>query len=434
MEEKANQITSLQHQKKLRNLKRKYTPKKITPQKWTKGNKALPFFDGPVTRIENDVTNSYYKCTLCTKELNGNNMNNLASHLYNKHEDIYKKNIGPIEDSIPVKRLKLLQNCVSIVALGGRPFASLYDYGFQQIIHEQLTQFANAGIPLDLNQTRQIAVHEHLKECAQQIRESIKKSIKGQALSIQLDIATRLGRSVFGVNVQYISHKQLNIHNIGMIELEKAHTGAYLSQVYRQCLEKHGIIKQQVISLSADNGANVQKMVRIEEENSQTNSPKPNQVVRQLDFDRNSWPQRESTIIDIEIEAVLATTEITDDDIAIAGILEDCGINLSDTIEHVNDDESLLRDTVAQIANQHDHHLFDLTGIRCAAHTLQLIVKDGLKDLRRESSNIINLCRRIIKTLKLTSTKSIVEEANLKMAIPSLDVETRWGSTYNMVS
>lgn len=418
--------------KKSRKSKRQHRPSKYTPQKPTKGNKALPFFNEPVTRVENGVSIPFYKCTLCTRDLNGSNISNLASHLQAKHQEIFEQHIGHVEDSIAVKRLKLLQNCVSIVALGGRPFASLYDYGFQQIIHEQLAQFAKAGIPLDLKQKNQLAVHEHMKVCAQQVRDSIKNAIKGRAISIQLDIATRLGRSLFSINVQFISNRQLNIYNIGVIELEKAHTGTYLSQVYRQCLEMHGISAQQIVSISADNGANIQKMIRIEQESAQIDSQ--NSVVRQLDLNRNSWAQRDAATIDKEIEAVLATTEITDDDIAIIGIFEECGIDLIDATESVPEHENLLRDTVAQIANDHDHNLFDLTGIRCAAHTLQLVVKDGLKELRKESSNIINLCRRIIKAIKLRSTKSIVEEANLKMTIPSLDVETRWGSSYNMVN
>lgn len=416
-------------------LKRKRTAiKSITPQKTSKGNKALQFFNGPVTRVENNVSNSYYSCMICKKELCGNNISNLASHLFNEHEAIYEQNIGQITDSIEVKRLKLLQNCVSIVALGGRPLASLLDYGFQEIINDQLQQFAIAGIPLDLKQRNQPAVHAHLNESAQQVTEAIKNAIDGNAVSIQLDIATRLGRSIFGINVQYISNKQLNIHNIGMIELEKAHTGSYLSIKYRQSLEKHGILKQQVVSISADNGKNVQKLIRIEQEEAKNDSPNMENVVRQLHYTEAPLP-RDATTIDKEIEAVLSTAELTDDDNAIVGIFEDCGIDLTETTAHQEQEhETLLRETIAEISTEHGHNLFDLTGVNCAAHTLQLVVKDSLKALRKETSNIIDLSRRIIKALKLSATKLIVEEAELQMKVPSLDVETRWGSIYTMVS
>lgn len=417
------------------NLKRKHSAtKSVTPQKTSKGNKALQFFDGPITRVENNVPNIYYTCKICKKDRCGNNISNLASHLASVHEKIYIENIGEIEDSIEIKRLKLLQNCVSIVALGGRPLASLSDHGFQQIIDGQLREFASAGIPLDLKTRCQPAVHVHLNESARQVTSAIKNAVSGNAVSIQLDIATRLGRSIFGINVHYTSNKQVNTHNIGMIELEKAHTGSYLSKEYRQSLEKHGIVKQQVMSISADGGSNVQKLIRIEQEEAKNNAPNMERVMRRLDYTDAPLQQRDAATIDEEIEAVLATEELTDDDNAIVDIFEECGIDLTGiTAQEEREHAMLLRETIAEISTEHGHDLFDLTGVNCAAHTLQLVVKTSLKELRKETSNIIDLSRRVLKALKLNATKHIVEEAKLQMKVPSMDVETRWGSSYTMV-
>lgn len=428
--------------KKTKYSKRKQTNAPKTPKKETKGSKALKFFSNPYFRMDdNGVNNTFYSCSLCKKELCGNNLINLASHLLHKHEQVYVRNIGAIEDPIEVKRLKLLQNCVSIVGLSGRPFTSLCDYGFQQIVHEQLEQFNKAGISLDIKNDNQPAVHAHLKESAEQVRNAIKNSVKQQALSIQLDIATRLRRSFFSINAQYIFNKRLHIVNIGMLELEKAHTAIYLSQTYRKCIDRYNISKSQVVSISGDNGANVQKFIRIEQSE--------NPVVRRLDFDAAndivSSKKRDTTLVDMEIEAVLATDEMVDeeDDAMIMEIFENCGIDVGEKAEY----EQLLKDTIDEVSKQHEQELFDMTGVNCAAHTLQLLVKDALKELKKESSNVIDLCRRIIKSLKLNSTKNVVEEARknaesefitkqleLKLKVPSLDVETRWGSTFLMVS
>lgn len=97
--------------------KSKYSKEKSitrTPRKETKGNKALKFFSNPFFRMESGVNNTYYNCTICKKDLCGNNLVNLASHILYKHEQIYEENIDPIEEPIEVKRLNLLQNCVSI--------------------------------------------------------------------------------------------------------------------------------------------------------------------------------------------------------------------------------------------------------------------------------------------------------------------------------
>lgn len=420
-----------------------------TPKKESKANKALKFFTIPFSRKEDDVNNTYCHCKICDKQLSANYVPNLVSHLLYKHEKIYEENIGPIVEPVEVKRLKLLQNCSSIVALAGRPFASLNDFGFQNIIRDQLKEFSKAGIPLDLKSKEQLAVHKHLCETTVQVISAIKDSIAHQALSVQLDIATRLGRSILAIDVQYVANKQLNVHNIGMIELEMSHTGLYLSEVYRKCLERFEIVKQQIMSISADNGKNVRKMIRNEQSEAINQSTNQTQVARRLVFepvvDINT--QRNADLIDEEIEAVLSTEEISDDidndNAAIMDIFGECGFDVNDTIEQ----EALLRETLAEITKDHPQEFFDLTGINCAAHTLELLVKDSLKELRKGTSNIIDLCRRIIKALKLNSTKLIVDQARkssstmslaeqpgYEMKVPSLDVETRWGSTYVMVS
>lgn len=334
----------------------------------------------------------------------------------------------------------MLQNCVSIVGLGGRTFTSLCDYGFQKIIEPQLFEFAKAGIPLNLKSEKQPAVHAHLNLSADQVRDAIKNTLNGQPISIQLDIATRLGRSMFGINAQFAGETQLVLFNIGMIELDKTHTGENLSKVYQECLDRYGIIKQQVMSISLDNGKNVQKFVRIEQENSTS-------VVRRLDFGAenvNITEVRNNATVNDEIEAILATEEIADDDdtAVIVDIFGECGIDINamDQLES----QSLLKKTAEIIQNEPETEVFSLTGVNCSAHTLQLLVKDSLKDLPKETRNIIDLCRRVIKALKLNSTKAIIDEA--KKHIPSeigmqpdlklrihLDVETRWGSTFEMV-
>lgn len=427
---------------KKKNLKRKQTNTPKTPKKETKASIALKLFSGPYFRTDNGVNNAYYICTICKKERSGNNVANLASHLLYKHEEIYEEYFGPIEDTIEVKRLKLLQNCVSIVGLSGRPFASLCDFGFQRIIGNQLEEFSKAGIPLDIKNKNQPTVHTHLKESASQVREAIKNNVKHQPLSIQLDIATRLGRSIFSINAQHTVNKKLNIANIGMLELKEAHTGKYLSQVYRESLSRHEIIKQQVVSVSGDNGKNVQKFIEIEQHDAL------NPVARRIDFDTaitsHSSNERNSAMVDEEIEVILATDEINDEDDSstILEIFDECGIDLNQTSEH----ELLLNQAIAEISSDHEE-VFNMSGVNCAAHTLQLLVKDSLKEMRKESGNVIELCRRIIKALKLNSTKMIIEQARQKasteviaqqpkltLKVPSLDVETRWGSMFNMVS
>lgn len=429
------------------------TPKKARKRRHmkveTKAMKAIQFFDYADIREEDGVAKQFYICQLCFRECNGSNQTNLASHLYYKHRKVYDENIGEVEEPIEVERLKLLQNCVSIIALGGRPFACLMDYGFQEIVAKQLKKFESAGHMLDLKQNCQPDVHNYLQHAADLVRDKIKDTIKGRPISVQLDMASRLGRSVFGIDVQYIDNSNVIIHNIGMMVLDKTHTAENILESYRMCLQRYDIDRKQVVSISGDNGRNVQKMIRLEQNNTTENTPSKKKVNRQLNFEvaemyerpqrgkdgmneRNEQRETDTTINE-EIEAVLENDEPTDDD-AIAMIFEECDINIENNQDDTQQIEIFLEEIIRKIATDHNHHdSFILSGIKCAVHTLQLVVKDSLTALPQAIKNIINLCRRIAKILRLESTKYCIEGTGLTLKKPKLDVETRWSSTYVMV-
>jgi hypothetical protein len=75
--------------------------------------------------------------------------------------------------------------------------------------------------------------------------------------------------------------------------------------------------------------------------------------------------------------------------------------------------------------------------VRCAAHIINLVVKDGLKIV----SSAVNKIRKSVRYPKSTSSrKQLFQElainlTNTKLpALPSVDVPTRWNSTYHMMN
>lgn len=69
-----------------------------------------------------------------------------------------------------------------------------------------------------------------------------------------------------------------------------------------------------------------------------------------------------------------------------------------------------------------------VTSVRCAAHTLQLVVNDVIKHHKDE----LHECREHIKKLRTGTYKNLFATNNKKK--PILDVPTRWSSTYEMVN
>lgn len=64
-----------------------------------------------------------------------------------------------------------------------------------------------------------------------------------------------------------------------------------------------------------------------------------------------------------------------------------------------------------------------VTAVRCAAHTLQLAVKDACK----EFESIFELCRRAVRTLRTPNVALELKRNQLLQAV--LDCPTRWDST-----
>ena len=67
--------------------------------------------------------------------------------------------------------------------------------------------------------------------------------------------------------------------------------------------------------------------------------------------------------------------------------------------------------------------------MRCAVHTLQLAIKDGLKQPNR--NKLLTKTRHIVAKLRSPNILSVLEKRQNKR--PVLDMATRWGSTYKMI-
>lgn len=406
--------------------------KRKCPKQATVGDKSLSFFDLACKEDEENGEESggilkfYYDCKLCGKRINGKNLCNLGSHLFTTHREIYVEHIGDVEESIPVERLRLLQNCVSMVALNGRPFTALTDFGFQEILKKQLNKFEKARHPLDLKSSSQPTVHKHLHETATLVRSEIKKIIKNRPLSVLLDIGTRLKRSILGVSVQLVNGSNVQTYSIGMIELNDQHTAINLAKIIRELFQEYGIQKRQVISITTDNGRNVLKMIKDLKEilSNDLINQKSSSVSVELFPDGCSEGSADDDII-----LVLSRPEITDDSEAIDLIFN--GIDL----DILPEDETLLQATVAELITEHEiDDIFNMSGINCVVHTLQLAVKYALNMLPEEFQRIISLCRRIAKILNTKRAKYDLNSAGITFKIPRLETETRWGSMFGMVS
>lgn len=385
------------------------------------GEKALPFYKKITInngqQIADAEQSEAFECLRCSAPINGKKRSNLASHLQRVHPSIYEEFIMVKKDHPEVKRLKLLQNAVETVSVNGRPFKWLLDSGYRSNIESKLRKLQSTGYGLNFANSNLPEVKAHLHKMAQQVVLKIKDEVKGRVLCLMVDITTKNNRSIFGASVQFIAQSELKIRSIGMIELHKSHTGIYLAKVICDRLQLFGIEYKQIITITTDNGANVQKMVRDVEENWQNQT----EILTNSTYS-NDPPNDE--LIDAEIGALLVESEELTEEQTIHMMIDDLELQSNST---------LLATVSSELTNQGVNALFDITGMNCAEHVLQLGIRDGIKALNKNHRNLITVCREVAKFLRLSSIHDEMDACSMNYKQVRLDVATRWGSTHNMV-
>lgn len=233
-----------------------------TPSKINATQNAMKYFEFFETKTVNGKEKHYFRCTVCTKKLNGNNQGNLVSHLQGQgHEEIYKK-ISKPKQSIEQIRRHFLLDCVEMVTINGRSFSHLYDSALLSMLKPTLDELASAGRKVNLTDPHLTEVKEYLLDISQKVRQMIRCEVKDRPLSLMIDIVSKRGRSLLGFSLQYIINGKLKTRSIGMSLLKSSHTAVYLAKLILERLHDLNIALCQILTITTDNGANMLKMVR----------------------------------------------------------------------------------------------------------------------------------------------------------------------------
>lgn len=400
------------------------TPNKRRVQSSITSN-CLQFFK-PLERKPSDENQTPNRkkthiCNLCDGPCNGTKEWNLAQHLRHNHPEIYAQ-IAPGIDPPLVDRLKFLQECVELVTVNGRPFACLSDSAFKSSHKTRLDKLHEAGCGFSLSNPNQKEVKDHLIKMSKQVRLKITNEVADKPLSILVDIVTKQQRSILGVSLQYALNGVLKIRSIGAIELCDLHTGEYLAKLLIERLKALQIDLKQIITITTDNGANVLKMVRDVEHELQAETNNVIQKTQLQDSNENDFSNEAE--IDAAIDQILAEKREISDEEALEQVFEEVQFENQKTLLNIMSSE--LEQLGANI-------IWDITGMNCAEHTLQLMIKDGLKKLSTENINLVDLCREVCKMLRLHSTRNEMAKMGIEYRLPRMENQTRWGSMYMMV-
>lgn len=279
------------------------------------------------------------ECKICKTKLDGSYVCNLKRHLKEKHSDIYSSELVQQNNSVVEKKIKF-----SISFSKNEVKEACVD-----LVTTEKMPLSGLDSTAFKILTEQIFrglhmspitsknVVELITEKYNEIRKSIQALLKNKIFSLKIDIATRHNRGILGINVQLYNGEQLSVKTIGLIELQKRHTAKNLCSEIENILDEFGIEKMQIYCITTDNGRNMIKAVELLNEGLDDSSGNSDQY-----------------------------------------------------------DEQLVNDNIID-----DLNISSITSIKCAAHSLQLAVKDFLQEI--ESLNIIDQARKIVKILRTPS-------------------------------
>lgn len=185
--------------------------------------------------LENCVTseNGYFACTIdaangCKYRQRREKYDpgNFIRHIRSVHP-ILAKSRGLLQEEaevpakktkiakVPVEidRQKLLEGMIKLICVHNVPMLCVEWEGFRVILQPILD-----ALKIQLNRQNLVC---HLGVAAEKVRSEISTDVKGKLLCLKIDSATRLGRHMLGVNIQFYDSikKDIVIYTIGNMSL-----------------------------------------------------------------------------------------------------------------------------------------------------------------------------------------------------------------------
>lgn len=102
-----------------------------------------------------------------------------------------------------------------------------------------------------------------ITELAYNIKQKIISEIRNKLISLKLDSATCMERRFLGINIQYIMNSKIIVRNLAVIEVYESQTGDYLKDCLLDVLIEFNILKEQIYSVTTDNGSNMIKITKL---------------------------------------------------------------------------------------------------------------------------------------------------------------------------
>lgn len=370
-----------------------------------KKSAALKYF----TKTED---NNYYICIIETngKKCNGKltaktgkehlgrnaptRTNNLKRHLQRYHAEIFKtvdeadsvnvknkqksegkpkaqgsivKYFEPQKVTVCMTQKIFRQSIIDMIVKSGISLSFFSSEAFLNLNGEMAQKME---ISLERHNVRDMVVNE-----AKTQKENLKSILKGKYVFLKMDACTRQRTNYFAVNVQFLNYNhEITVRTLSVKDTKAMHDSSFICDLVEQVIKEYEIDKKQILAVVTDNASNMIKAVEKLNER---------EVSEDLEEQYHTNEQEENSEVDEIFEM-----------------------------------------NISRVAN-----VSSIRHMRCAVHTLQLAINDGLKE--KYISNVVSRIRQIVIAARAPKVDSVLKRRAGKGAV--IDQATRWGSTYLMI-
>lgn len=386
-----------------------------------------------------DEKNQKYSCKIgnCDRTISGKNTANLVSHIKHVHFQFYIDKINTVAadvKSIELKRLELIQACVEIVTVNGRPFKFLVDSGFQLAISDKLRVLAENGRPFVVDVNNFAELKEYIKKTGKEILAKIQSESKHKLVSIMTDIGSKNDRAILGTYIRYNTNNKVVTRNIGMTAINNRHKSPMLKQMITDQMSKVGVSSKQLITFTSDNANNMiatanlldaaANLTTVQAENDENEIDEEDEDDYGDDDNdghdgerrRQQFSNNGNVTID-EVNAIVREIERHEE--------------IDENLEALLDDNGIEDESERYLEEQFAGQTLNIHRIPCAAHTLQLAVKDFLNT--SVAKTLVSLCRIAAKEMRRPALIYDLKASGIQRKKVRLDCSTRWSSVHQMV-
>lgn len=342
------------------------------------------------------------KCKVCAKVI-GKRLDTWSRHYNTFHPDELKslKGSGTLVLTPFETRNEYVENVMEILTECNTPF-SFWSHPAVRKNQQCFADKFNVTCSAD-SFSKMLKVHSKV------VRRVIELELKGRLVGLKLDVATRKGRSILCISVQFVKMGRIHIRYLTMATIPGAATTEMIQDMIDECLRKYNLDKKLIYSITTDNGSNMLKASK-------------------LTLEEVDW-----AIDNEDAEVIRGIIQEYEDD-------DDGEEDESQPVTRRQSMPNIFEDPNApdeDAEDELDRNIYEAAGIygskriRCAAHVIQLAVHDFMK--RCERTAIVNKAKDAVKEIR-KYIRSLPVEFRNRPKLPKLANDTRWSSTYNMVS